>query len=151
MMTEVTALLRRTYGDRCSDAHLRMALVPDGAQLAATSEVPWPIIVMRNVWVLPGVPEVFRMKLSVIRSLLRGPTPLISRAVFTHLEETELKPLLEQIVVSHPLVEVGSYPKWFDPEYKTKVTFDARQEQSLDAALEEFLTLLPPETLQRVE
>jgi molybdenum cofactor synthesis domain-containing protein len=151
MDAEVTALLRRTYGDRCSDAHLRMALVPDGAQLAATSEVPWPIIVMRNVWVLPGVPEVFRMKLSVIRSLLRGPTPLISRAVFTHLEETELKPLLEQIVVSHPLVEVGSYPKWFDPEYKTKVTFDARQEQSLDAALEEFLTLLPPETLQRVE
>jgi len=40
-------------------------------------------------------------------------------------------------------VDVGSYPKWFDNRYKTKITFDATDEAKLDSALREFLSLLP--------
>jgi molybdopterin-biosynthesis enzyme MoeA-like protein len=148
---QVAALVRKRYGDRCGDAHLRLALVPDGARLAMTDELSWPTVVMRNVWVLPGVPEVFRMSLSVVRSSLRGPCPLVSRAVFTELEEAELQPLLDQVVAHHPRVEVGSYPKWFDPDYKTKITFDGRQAGKLDAAVSELLELLGSDRVRRVE
>jgi molybdenum cofactor synthesis domain-containing protein len=147
----VAKLLSDTYGEACSDAHLRMALVPDGACLTTCDEVPWPTVVMRNVWMLPGVPEVFRMKLCVIRSTLRGPAPFLSRAVFTRLEEADLKPLLDQVVAAFADVEVGSYPKWFDPSYKTKVTFDARDEEKLSAALQAFIELVPEQAVIRVE
>jgi molybdenum cofactor synthesis domain-containing protein len=145
------SLLEKAYGDKCSEGHLRMALVPDGAELATTAEVLWPTVVMKNVWVLPGVPEIFRMKLSVVRAWVRGPMQFLSRAVFTQLEEADLKPLLDQVVLNHDGVEVGSYPKWFDPTYKTKVTFDARDRQLLEAALAGFLALLPQGEPQRIE
>jgi molybdenum cofactor synthesis domain-containing protein len=145
------ALILNTYGDRCNDGHRRMALIPRGAELATTPDVQWPTVVMKNVWLLPGVPEIFRMKLSVARAWIRGPQQFVSRAVFTNMDEADLKPLLEQVVRSHHGVEVGSYPKWFDPHYKTKVTFDARESEHVDQALERFLTLLPSGEPQRVE
>jgi molybdopterin-biosynthesis enzyme MoeA-like protein len=128
-----------------------MALVPEGAELATTADVTWPTVVMRNVWVLPGVPEVFRMKLAVVRAWLSGPDPFVSRSAYTRIEEAELKPLLDRIVAAHPQVEVGSYPKWFDPSYKTKVTFDARDEVHVEAAFASFLALLPTGEPQRTE
>ncbi|MEB2310769.1 MAG: molybdopterin-binding protein [Sorangiineae bacterium] len=145
------ALLRGAYGERITEGHLRMALVPEGARLATTPDILWPTVVMRNVWVLPGVPEIFRMKLAVVRSALRGPEPFVSRAVFTQMDEGELKPLLDRVVSAHPEVEVGSYPKWFDRDYKTKLTFDARDAAAVEAALAHFLTLLPRGEPQRVE
>jgi molybdenum cofactor synthesis domain-containing protein len=136
-------LLRDTYEERFTEGHLRMALVPDGANLVKSDEVHWPTVVMRNVWVFPGVPEIFRMKLTVLRENLRGPVEFHSRSVYTQLEEGDLKPLLDELVVRFPQVEIGSYPKWFDTRYKTKVTFDAHTENESEAAslaLEELLT-----------
>lgn len=147
----MAALLRATYGDRCTDGHLRMALVPEGSELASTPEVQWPTPVMRNVWILPGVPEIFRMKLAVVRECVRGPEPFVSHALFTQLDEAELKPLLDRVVAEHPDVEVGSYPKWFDPAYKTKITFDGRSAAAVQAATESLIGLLPPGEPCRIE
>ena len=144
-------LLRNAYGDRTTDGHLRMALVPDGAMLATTPEILWPTVVFKNIWILPGVPEIFRMKLAVVRAWVRGPEKFVSRAVFTKMDEADLKPLLDDVVREYPEVDVGSYPKWFDATYKTKVTFDSRSSERVDAALDSFLALLPKGEPQRVE
>lgn len=144
-------LLRTAYGERLTEDHLRMARVPLGSELLVTGEVPWPTVVMKNLWVLPGVPEIFRMKLAVLRARLTGPTPFFSKAAYTNMDEAVVKPLLDRIVLEHPSVEIGSYPKWFDPSYKTKVTFDARDGESVTRALKAFLELLPTGEPQRIE
>jgi molybdenum cofactor synthesis domain-containing protein len=149
MHPEIERMLRHVYGERLTDGHLRMALVPEGAEIV-NDELRWPTIVMKNVWVLPGVPEAFRMKLSVIRQRVRGASRFVSREVFTKMDEGELKPLLDQVVTTHPDVDVGSYPKWFDTSYKTKVTFDARDDDKLEAAVSQFLSLLPQGEPQKV-
>lgn len=148
---ELSRLLEKAYGERLKQEHLRMALAPEGAELATSRDVLWPVVVMRNVWVLPGVPEIFRMKLSIVREWVRGPMPFVSRAVFTQMEEADLKPLLDRVVAGYPEVDVGSYPKWYDPTYKTKITFDARRGDLVEAALQDFLLSLPAGEPQRVE
>jgi molybdenum cofactor synthesis domain-containing protein len=145
------SMLRAHYRERCTEGHLRMALVPEGADLAVSREVTWPTIVMQNVWLLPGVPEIFRMKLAVVRERLAGGVPFVSRAVYTMMDEGHLKPLLDAIVLAHPLVEVGSYPRWADPTYRTKLTFDGRESAVVSAAVDAFLELLPEGEPQRVE
>ena len=145
------ALIRGAYGERCTPDHLRMALVPNGSVLAASPDGAWPVPVMKNVWMLPGVPEVFREKLATVRSWLRGPAPFASRAVYTLLEEVRIKPLLDALVLEHGGVEIGSYPRWFEPSYKTKVTFDARDPSLVEAAARAFVALLPEGALVRVE
>lgn len=147
----LAAMLREHYKERCTDGHLRMALIPAGAELESHSSVRWPTIRVRNTWLLPGVPEIFRMKLAVVVERLAGGVGFISCAVFTKMDEGDLKPLLDEIVARFPDIGVGSYPKWQDPSYKTKVTFDGREQGRVDAAKEAFLTLLPPGEPQRVE
>ena len=144
-------LIRRAYGEQVTPAHLRMALVPEGATLAVSPSGAWPTPVFENVWILPGVPEVFREKLDTVRAWVRGPSPFVSRAVYTRLDEARLKGLIDAVVASHPEVEVGSYPRWFEPSYKTKVTFDARDADAVERGARAFVESLPEGALVRVE
>ncbi len=139
----IESILRAHYGDRCNESHLRMALVPDGAELATSKDAAWPAVIVKNVWLLPGVPEVFRMKLPLVRERLAGGRPFISHAVYTRMDEGDLKPLLDRVVSEHPSVEVGSYPKWSDPAYKTKITFDGLDEAQVMEAVRAFVASLP--------
>jgi molybdenum cofactor synthesis domain-containing protein len=145
------ALIEAAYGARVTPDHLRMALVPKGAELATSPDGAWPVPVMNNVWMLPGVPEVFREKLATVHAWVRGPAPFVSRAVYTRLEEARLKPMLDALVLGHAGVEIGSYPRWFEPDYKTKITFDARDEALVEAAASAFLALLPEGAFVRIE
>jgi molybdopterin-biosynthesis enzyme MoeA-like protein len=147
----LTALVRRAYGERYTEDHLRLARVPEGAALASSPDGAWPTPVFENVWMLPGVPEVFREKLATVRAWLEGPEPFVSRAVYTRLEEASLLRLLDAVVAAHPLVEIGSYPRWFEPSYRTKITFDGRARAAVEAATQAFLELLPKESLVRTE
>jgi molybdenum cofactor synthesis domain-containing protein len=150
-------MLRAHYGDRCTEGHLRMALMPEGAALETTTSVTWPTIRLRNTWLLPGIPQVFRMKVSVVVAALSAEgtaaqrRAFVSRAVYTQLDEGNLKPMLDRVVADFPDVDVGSYPKWMDPAYKTKLTFDGRDEARVVAARNAFVALLPPGEPQSVE
>lgn len=126
-----------------SEGQLRMAKIPEGAELIASSEVAWPTLVKGKVWMLPGVPELFRMRLQCLREHVRGPGAFHTRSVFTQLDESDLTTVLDALVSAHPEVEVGSYPKWFDPSYKTKITLDGRSEPAVEAALQRLLSTLP--------
>jgi molybdenum cofactor synthesis domain-containing protein len=151
MSPEVERMIRGYYGERCTDGHLLMARIPEGARLVATDAVPWPTVVMKNVWVLPGVPEVFRMKLPHIRGELEGGVPFLSLSVYVTLDEGDIKPLLDRVVADHRHVEIGSYPKWHDPEYRTKLTFDGQDAPRVHAARDAFLAGLPMGALVRLE
>jgi len=145
------SMLRAYYKEKCTDGHLRMALIPQGATLETTDEVRWPTVRIGNTWVMPGIPEVFQMKIPVVRAKLGQARAFVSRAVYTKMDEGDLKPLLDRVVASHPDVDVGSYPKWVDPSYKTKLTFDGRDEARVLAARDAFIAMLPAGEPQRVE
>jgi len=144
-------MLRDHYQERCTEGHLQMALVPDGAILETHETVRWPTIRYQNTWLLPGVPEIFRMKLAVVVERLGGGIAFVSHAVFTRMDEGDLKPLLDRIVDDFPDISVGSYPKWQDPTCKTKLTFDGRNPDRVQAARDAFVRLLPKGEPQRVE
>lgn len=143
-------MIRDHFGDRLRPGHLLMARVPRGCELVTDDEGKWPTILMHNVWVLPGVPEIFRMRLRAVKQRLAGGRPFVSREVYTNLDEGNLVPLLDEIVERFPSVDVGSYPKWNDPSYRTKLTFDGLDPDAVQAAFEAFLRMLPEDEPQRV-
>jgi molybdenum cofactor synthesis domain-containing protein len=151
MSEPMRAMLVEHYKERCTDGHLRMAMVPEGAILETTAEVRWPTVRFQNVWLMPGVPEVFRMKIPVLIDRIGHAHPYVSTAVYTKMEEGDLKPLLDAVVATFPDVDVGSYPKWLDPAYKTKITFDGRDGTRVHAARDRFLATLPSGEPQRVD
>ena len=144
-------LIRGVYRERTTEAHLLMARVPQGSTLCGAPDVEWPTPVTNNVWMLPGIPDLFRLKLLTVRAWLRGPVTFLTRTLYLRQEEPLLKPLLDQVVARHPLVEIGSYPKWFDPSYRTQITFDAESAEVAEAALDDLQSLVAPSDIVRVE
>ncbi|HVY24974.1 MAG TPA: molybdopterin-binding protein [Polyangiaceae bacterium] len=131
----LVALVQKTFGDKTTDAHLRFADVPQGAALRSAPDISWPTPVLENVWILPGVPEVFRMKLATLRAWVTGPRPFVSRALVLNRDEVDLKDMLDAVVAAHPAVSIGSYPALFNPRYRTRITFDATDAEAVDRAL----------------
>ena len=148
---ELDQILRAFYGERLTEGHALMARIPEGARLVSSGTVQWPTVVMHNVWVLPGVPEIFKMKMALVREDLGSDTPFLSMAVFTDLDEGQIKELLDRVVAAHRDVEIGSYPKWHDPDYKTKLTFDGTEIERVRAARDAFAAGLPPASVIRIE
>ena len=147
---ELAGLLRRAYGESLTEAHLCMADLPRGAELVTAPESRWPAVKVENVFVLPGLPEVFRHKMPILRRHLAGGTPFLSRALYTLLDEGELAPELERLAARHPRVAFGSYPVWPVETYAVKLTVDGRDEAAVEAALADLAAAVPPEKTVQV-
>jgi molybdenum cofactor synthesis domain-containing protein len=145
----LVALLQGYYHGAASAAQLKMAEVPEGAELLVDESVRFPTILMRNVYVLPGVPEIFRRKFDAIRERFRD-EPIFLRNVFVRIGEGVLAEHLNGLLRDFPELLLGSYPEFSNPEYKVKVTLESRDRGFLERALEEFLTRLPAESVVRV-
>jgi molybdenum cofactor synthesis domain-containing protein len=148
---EMERLIRAHFAEATTEAHLRLADVPAGASLVRNAEVPWPTVHLGNVFVLPGVPEIFRMKLGVLRELLgrEGEGRFISRAVYADSDEWDLAPILDRLVQEHPGVAIGSYPRFRGGDYKVKLTFDGTDPGTVDKAADALVAALPPERIIR--
>jgi len=139
---ELEALLRGYYGDRLQERNLRMADVPDGAHFVHGDATPgWPVIAMRNVYILPGVPELFRRKFASIKERFRD-QPFHLKQVFTTSEEGHIAHELDRIVAAYASVQVGSYPTFSQPDYKVKVTIEGKDAEAVARACEDLVRAL---------
>jgi molybdopterin-biosynthesis enzyme MoeA-like protein len=148
---QIEALIRAYHGDRVTEQHLRMADVPEGARMIANDEVPWPTVAIENVYIFPGVPEIFRLKFPVLREQLAQGFSFVSRAVFTHCDEGEIALRLSEVAERHPELSIGSYPRFRDPNYRLKVTVDGTDEGRVATVLAEIVAFLPADKIVRVE
>lgn len=146
---EVEGMIRAYWGDAVTPSHLRMADMPEGARLIRDTEVPWPTVVMGNVYVLPGVPRIFQLKLEALRTDLGADAPFVSQAVYTSCDEAEIAERLHALVHDHPSVSIGSYPRLRGADHRVKVTFDGQDPHAVHAAAEALVAALPAETIVR--
>lgn len=143
---ELEALMRRTWGSHLHVRDLRMADIPAGARLEHGPRGPsasWPVVVVENVWILPGVPQIFRKKFEAIRDLFRGPA-IHGRAVYSLEPEGVIADVLDEVVAAFPTVSIGSYPHIEAPDYRVKITLDGRDRGAVDDATAQLVQRLGP-------
>ncbi len=143
-------LLEGFYPSNLNAARLKMAEVPEGAELLAGDSLTFPVIVIRNVYVLPGVPEIFRQKFEAIRERFRE-QPFHLRSVFVRIGEGTLADFLNDLLTAYPRLLVGSYPEFRHPDYKVKVTLECKDPEYVDQALTALLRRLPKDAVVRIE
>lgn len=146
---ELVALLERYYRGAVTEAALRMAEIPEGAELVGGETVRFPTVMMRNVYVLPGVPEIFRAKFEALRERFRD-QPIHLTNVFVSIGEGTLADYLNRLLADFPLLQLGSYPEFSNPEYKVKVTLESRDRGYVEQALADFLARLPADVVVNI-
>lgn len=109
---EARRILEAYYASRggVTDARLRMARVPEGAELIPNAFSGAPGVRMGNVYILAGVPSIAANMLQALDGKLEGGRPMVSLTVGAFAAESEVADLLRETEAAHPGVAIGSYP-----------------------------------------
>ncbi len=123
---EALAILEAHYATRggLNDGRLRMARVPQGAELIPNRMSGAPGIRIGNLFVLAGVPHIAAGMLDALTGTLEGGLPLVSQTLGCWVAESEVAGLLGETERGFPGVAIGSYP--FYREGRTGANFVIR-------------------------
>ncbi|TMJ18583.1 MAG: competence/damage-inducible protein A [Alphaproteobacteria bacterium] len=93
-----------------TEARLRMARVPQGAELIENPMSGAPGIRLGNIFILAGVPYIAGLMLEALSGRLEGGKPLLSVTVGCWAPESEVADVLRETEAAHPGCQIGSYP-----------------------------------------
>ena len=113
-------ILEDYYRDRpggLTEARLRMARVPDGAELIPNPTSGAPGVKMGNVFIMAGVPHIAASMLEALTGKLEGGRPVVSVTVGARAAESDVADLLRETEAANPGVAIGSYPFFKDGRY----------------------------------
>ena len=147
---EMAAIVSDYFGAGIDESRMRLADAPAGSELIYAATARWPILATGNVYVLPGVPEIFRHKFAAIRERFRA-APFHTAAVYTREDEFDLASRLRQVAAMHPAVAVGSYPNFERGDYRVKITIEANEAEAVARAKSFLIALLDPFLVVRSE
>lgn len=113
---DARAILERYYETRggLTEARLRMARVPEGADLIPNRMSGAPGIRFDNIFLMAGVPHITAGMLDALTGELEGGAPLVSHTIGGWAPESEIAELLRKAERAHEGVAIGSYPFFRD-------------------------------------
>jgi molybdenum cofactor synthesis domain-containing protein len=125
---DARAILERYYADKggLNEGRLRMARVPEGAELIPNYMSGAPGIRIGNLYRMAGVPHITAGMLDALTGTLEGGRPLVSVTVGAFAPESEVAEMLRQAEAATDGVAIGSYP--FFKEGRVGANFVVRSE-----------------------
>ncbi len=147
---ELERMIRTLWGERFTEAALRMADIPHGARLLYGNDGLLPLVAFANVYLLPGIPALFRAKLATLERELHG-TPQVSAVIRLMADESRLAPLLAGAAVAYPAVKIGSYPNLDSDTFNLQVTLESEGAALVNSAVNDLIESIPEDQIVGVE
>ncbi len=117
-----------------NESRLRMARIPAGARLIPNSVSAAPGFVVRNVFVMAGVPSILQAMMDEVVKMLPASRPLLSETIEAHRGEGDIAEPAARVQAAHPNVRIGSYPYHDGTRFTTRLVLRSRDEVALAAA-----------------
>lgn len=130
-------LLASNYAGGVADlteARLRMARIPDGANLIVNAISKAPGFSMENVHVMAGVPAIFIVMLEALLPSLTHGKPVLSRTIRLDVPESQVAEALAEIAKAFPNLSIGSYPFSMYGKYGTNIVVRGTDENKVNEA-----------------
>jgi molybdenum cofactor synthesis domain-containing protein len=134
---EVVARFRERWGEAdLNEARLRMARIPDGAELIQSATILAPGFKLDNVIVMAGVPTIMQAMMDIVAPKLKSGVRMLSDSVRANAREGDVGGPLRAIANAHPDTVIGSYP-FMDEDHKpnTNLVVRSRDPEKLAAAM----------------
>jgi molybdenum cofactor synthesis domain-containing protein len=116
-----------------NEARLRMARIPQGAELVENKISTAPGFMIGNVIVMAGVPAIMQAMLDAVAGKLKTGTRMLSETVRADAREGDIGTPLGEIAKANPDVIIGSYPFFDGQGPNTNIVVRARDEHKLAA------------------
>ena len=86
------------YSDKpLNDAMKKMALIPGGAEIIDVGGLWFPVVIVENVHIFPGIPELFEKKFHSIRDRFSG-VPFVLRKLYVRESESDIAEILNALL-----------------------------------------------------
>lgn len=134
---EARAMLEARWaqtGTEVNEARLRMARIPEGAELIVNSVSAAPGFRIGNVHVMAGVPVIMRAMLEALAPTLKGGRKVMSIAIRAAVGEGSLGGPLAQLQEQYPDVRMGSYPQMGNGRVMTELVLRSPDTARLEEA-----------------
>ena len=132
------AILKAHYHpDRLNEARMRMARIPEGAELIQNPVSKAPGFRLGNVFVMAGVPQIMQAMMDQLGPQLVRGSPMISATVTAYIAEGDLAKPLKEIQDRYPEVTIGSYPFEESGKFGAHLVLRSRNEGKLADARQE--------------
>ncbi|MBV9531419.1 MAG: competence/damage-inducible protein A [Bradyrhizobium sp.] len=135
---EVVARFKERFQNpgELNEARLRMARIPDGAELIQSATILAPGFKIGNVIVMAGVPSIMQAMMDIITPKLKSGVRMLSESVRANAREGDIGGPLRAIAQAHPDTLIGSYPFMDDDRRpNTNVVVRSRDPEKLNAAM----------------
>jgi molybdenum cofactor synthesis domain-containing protein len=146
----IAARLTRAVGGELNPSQLKMAEVPKGAQLVDVGDLWFPVVIVHNVHIFPGIPELLRKKFESIRQRFKG-VPILLKRVYVKRRESDIAAALNELLSEFPELMLGSYPKIGEEAFHVLLTLESRDAGYLQSALDDLLRRIPDDAVHKVE
>ena len=132
---DARAILERYYTDKggLNEGRLRMARVPEGAELIPNRMSGAPGIRLGNLFLMAGVPHITAGMLDALTGQLEGGAPLLSDTVGGFIPESEIATLLRDTEKAHEGCQIGSYPFFREGRVGSNFVIRSTERDALDA------------------
>lgn len=147
---ELERRLRVRHGANINEPRLRMAEVPEGAELIDEGSLYASVVKLRNIYIFPGIPKILHERFEAIKEGFRD-APFFLKVVYVKEGEGVIAPILNDLLTSFPELLLGSYPVLDNPEYKVKVTLESKDTNYLNRAFQKLLSTLPKGAIHQIE
>jgi molybdenum cofactor synthesis domain-containing protein len=136
-LARLLANMEKHYPERSlTAARKRMVLLPTPCEIVWTEGLWVPLVVVENVFVLPGIPAYFKAMLEAARSRLIG-TPKHRIQIYTQMSEGDIADSLSDTQKKYADVAIGSYPRTSEGNYMVMVSVEGRDRIHVQHAAEE--------------
>ena len=148
---DLERMIRSWWGDRFNEGALRMADIPEGSTLLYSSDGNMPLVVCRNVYLLPGIPRLFHAKIGALREVLHGESHAGAN-LYLSSDESAVAGILSEVDAAFDSVKIGSYPRHEASEdHQVWITVEAATADEVGHAVDRLLELLPTDEVIRVD
>jgi len=137
-------ILKKYYDEKgieLNEARLRMARIPETADLIENPISGAPGYIIENVYVMAGVPKIFKSMLKTLLPNLKKGSPKLSISVKLYKGEGDIALELEQIVKAFSELNFGSYPFNENGIHGTNIVIRGKDEKLMIQAEEKVRTL----------
>ena len=137
-------ILKKYYdgkGIELNEARLRMARIPEKADLIENIISGAPGYIIENVYVMAGVPRIFQSMLQTVLPNLKKGTPTLSISIKLYKGEGDIALELEQIVKAFSKLNFGSYPFSENGIYGTNIVIRGKDKKLMIKAEEKVRTI----------
>lgn len=146
----VEAMQKGYLGTELTPARLRMARIPEGAELIDNPVSRAPGFMIGNVIVMAGIPRIMQVMLDAVAPRLKKGRPMLARSIRVDAPEGDVATGLAAIQAAHPDVQIGSYPFFEKGRLGTYVVLRGVDESLLASVLGELWAMIAEEGLSAV-